>query len=76
MIHRFYPKIYILIRICDTMAKDNKIDMPTSGGGLMRYSGESRSKLQFKPEHVLILIVVVIVIQLVLHWQAGIWIGG
>ena len=57
--------------MCCNMAKDNKVNMPTSGGGLMRYSDESKSKLQFKPEHVIILIVIVIVIQLLLHVGAG-----
>ncbi|MFP4655951.1 MAG: preprotein translocase subunit Sec61beta [Candidatus Woesearchaeota archaeon] len=58
------------------MAKNDKIQMPTSGGGLVRYSGDSRSKLQVKPEHVLILVVVVIIVQMILHWQAGIWFGS
>ncbi len=58
------------------MAKNNKVQMPTSGGGLVRYSDESRSKFQIKPEHVIVLVIIVILVQLVLHWQAGIWIGS
>ncbi len=57
------------------MAKDNKVQMPTSGGGLMRYSDESKSKLQFKPEHVILLVIIVIVIQILVHWQAGAIVG-
>ena len=58
------------------MAKDNKIQMPTSGGGLMRYSDGTKSKFQFKPEHVILLVVIVIIIQIILHWQAANWIGS
>ncbi|MFW5852658.1 MAG: preprotein translocase subunit Sec61beta [Nanoarchaeota archaeon] len=58
------------------MAKDKNIQMPTSGGGLVRYSDGSRSKLQFKPEHVIILVVVVIIIQIIIHSQAAIWFGS
>ena len=57
------------------MAKDNKIQMPTSGGGLVRYSDSSKSKYQFKPEHVILLVVIVILIQIFLHWQAATWFG-
>jgi preprotein translocase subunit Sec61beta len=54
---------------------DNKIQLPSSGGGLMRYSEGSSSKFQFKPGHVIILVIIVILIEIVLHWQAASWVG-
>ena len=48
------------------MAKD-RISIPFSGGGLMRYSDEFKSKLQLKPAHVIILIVLVLIFEILLH---------
>ena len=48
------------------MAKNN-ISLPASGGGLMRYSDEFKSKLQIKPAHVVILIAVVIILEILLR---------
>ncbi|MBN2052283.1 preprotein translocase subunit Sec61beta [Candidatus Woesearchaeota archaeon] len=55
------------------MAKDNKIQMPSSGAGITRYFDDYKSKIQFKPEHVIILAVVIIIIIIVLHLQGGAW---
>ena len=48
------------------MAQD-KIQMPSSQGGLVRYFDEYKSKIEISPVHVVILIVVVIVIEILLH---------
>jgi preprotein translocase subunit Sec61beta len=40
---------------------DNKIRMPSSGGGLINYYDEFKSKLTFSPKVVLIIIIVVII---------------
>jgi len=32
------------------MAKDNKINVPSTGGGLMFYSGEDNSDLRYSPK--------------------------
>ena len=48
------------------MAKNN-ISLPASGGGLMRYSDEFKSKIQIKPTQVVILIVLVVVLEIVLY---------
>ncbi len=48
------------------MAK-NQIALPASGGGLMRYSDEFKSKLQIKPSHIVAVIVVAIVIEVLLR---------
>ncbi len=48
------------------MAKD-KIMMPSSGAGITRYFEEYHSKLRFKPGHVIVICIVVIIITLLLH---------
>ena len=49
------------------MAQD-KVNMPQSMGGLIRYFDEYKSKIEIKPGHVIILIIVVIIIELFLHF--------
>ena len=41
--------------------------MPSGMGGLVRYFDEYKSKIKFKPGHIIILSLVVIVIMIVLH---------
>ena len=48
------------------MAQD-RISMPSGMGGLVRYFDEYKSKIKFKPGHIIILSVVVIVIMIFLH---------
>ncbi|MBI2652539.1 preprotein translocase subunit Sec61beta [Candidatus Woesearchaeota archaeon] len=48
------------------MAQD-KISMPSGMGGLVRYFDEYQSKIKFKPGHIIVLSVVVIVIMLFLY---------
>lgn len=55
------------------MAQD-KIQMPASQGGLVRYFDDYKSKIEFKPGHVVILAVIVVIIELLLHAQ-GAWFG-
>lgn len=50
------------------MAKE-KIRIPTSMGGLVRYSDEYKSRLAIKPGHVIILSVIVIIAMIVLHYS-------
>lgn len=45
----------------------DKIQMPSGMGGLVRYFDEYKSKLTFKPGHVVILCIVIIIIMLILH---------
>ena len=42
------------------MASDNKIQMPGGFGGLMRYQEEYESKLNLKPMHVVVFIILII----------------
>lgn len=53
------------------MADNNKIQMPSSGGGIVRYFDDYKSKIQFKPGHIIVLVIVVIIIELLLHWVIG-----
>ena len=45
----------------------NKVSMPSSGGGLIRYFDEYKSKIQISPIAVIVVIVAVIVIELVVQ---------
>ena len=51
------------------MARDNKINLPSSGGGLTRYFDEYKSRISFKPAVVIVLVVIVIIIEVFLHTQ-------
>ena len=53
------------------MAKDNKVSMPTSTAGLTRFFDDYKSKIEFKPGHLVVLIIVVIVIEFLLHSMGG-----
>ncbi|MAG77968.1 preprotein translocase subunit Sec61beta [archaeon] len=46
---------------------NNKISMPSSGGGLMRYFDDYKSKIQIKPTYIIILVVIVIVVELLIQ---------
>jgi preprotein translocase subunit Sec61beta len=48
------------------MAQD-KVNLPSGMGGLVRYFDDYKSKIEFKPEHVIIAIVVVIIAEILLH---------
>ena len=47
--------------------KQDKIQMPSGMGGLVRYFDDYSSKLRFKPGHIVILVIVVIALVLLLH---------
>lgn len=50
-----------------SMARDNKIHLPSSGGGLVRYFDEGKSRYEIMPAIVLVLIFVVIVVEILLY---------
>jgi preprotein translocase subunit Sec61beta len=56
------------------MTKD-RISMPSSMGGLVRYFDEYKSSIEFKPGHIIVLIVVVILIELILLAYGNTWLG-
>ena len=49
------------------MARDDKIQMPSSGAGITRYFGDYKTKLQIAPGHVIVIGVVIALIVLALH---------
>ncbi|MFH1849862.1 MAG: preprotein translocase subunit Sec61beta [archaeon] len=49
------------------MSKDNKVQMPSGMGGLVRYFDDYKSKIEFKPGHIIVMAVVVILIVIFLH---------
>jgi preprotein translocase subunit Sec61beta len=53
------------------MSRQDKIQMPSSGAGIMRYFDDYKSKIEFKPEHVIIMVVLVIIIVIALHLSGG-----
>ncbi|MBI2108520.1 preprotein translocase subunit Sec61beta [Candidatus Woesearchaeota archaeon] len=48
------------------MAQD-RISMPSGMGGLVRYFDEYQSKIKFKPGHIIILSIVIIITLLLLY---------
>jgi preprotein translocase subunit Sec61beta len=46
---------------------DQKIQMPSSGGGLVRYFDEYKTKIEISPKTVVGMILVVIFIEALLH---------
>jgi len=58
-------KAFILIFFYNFMA-DNQIRLPSGMGGLVRYNEDS-SKVEVKPEYLVALIAVVIIIEILLH---------
>jgi len=48
------------------MAQD-KIQMPSSQGGLIRYFDDYQSKIEIKPGHIIVLIITVVVIEILLN---------
>jgi len=48
---------------------DNKINMPSGQGGIVRYFDEYKSKIQIKPTWVLIAIAIVALIEIILHMR-------
>ena len=56
------------------MARD-RVSMPQSTGGLIRYFDEYKSKIEFKPGHIIILVLIVILIELLLFAYGNAWLG-
>ncbi|MAG20095.1 preprotein translocase subunit Sec61beta [archaeon] len=46
---------------------DEQIRMPSSGGGLVRYFEDYKSKIEFSPYAVIVMIVIVIFIEILIH---------
>lgn len=58
-------KIFKAIRISNIKMAKDKISMPSSTAGITRYFDDYRSKVEFKPGHIIIIICVIIVLELI-----------
>lgn len=54
---------------------DNRITLPSSGGGITRFSDATGSRFQIKPGHVIILLILVAVLEILLHVFGNTWFG-
>ena len=46
---------------------EEKMSMPSSCGGLVRYCDEYKSRIQLKPEHVVIIIIITIFFEIIIR---------
>jgi len=53
------------------MARNNKVQMPSSGAGLTRYFEDYKSRIELKPGHVIILVAVILIVIIILHLQGA-----
>ena len=56
------------------MAKD-RIQMPSGMGGLVRYFDDYKSKIEFKPGHIIVMAVLIMLILVILHAYGYSWLG-
>ena len=57
------------------MSRDNKMQMPSGIGGLVRYFDEYKSKIEFKPGHIIVLCILVMIIMIILYTYGAAWLG-
>ncbi|MBU0471151.1 MAG: preprotein translocase subunit Sec61beta [Nanoarchaeota archaeon] len=53
------------------MSRRDKISMPSSGAGITRYFDDYKSRITFKPQYIIVLVILVILIEIFLHMNAG-----
>ena len=58
------------------MAKDNRVRMPSSMGGLASYYEDYKSRLGIPPTYVIIGIVIVIFVLISMHAFGSQWLNG
>ncbi|MFH1840388.1 MAG: preprotein translocase subunit Sec61beta [Nanoarchaeota archaeon] len=52
-----------------------KMQMPSGMGGLVRYFDDYKSKIEFKPVIVIVMIIVAIILEIILHRMGPAWFG-
>ncbi len=70
-----FTKNYIYSSLYTIYMADNRITLPSSSGGLVRYFDEYKSRIEFKPGYVILFIVLVIILELILHAQSSRFLG-
>ncbi len=53
----------------------DRIQMPSGMGGLVRYFDDYKSKIEFKPGHIILIAVIIMAIIIILHSQGYSWLG-
>jgi len=53
----------------DIMSQKNKMQMPQSSAGLMRYFDQSKESIKIKPEYVVIFSVVIIALEVIFRFM-------
>ena len=53
------------------MGRRDKINMPASTAGITRYFDDYKSRVEFKPQYIIVLVVIVIIIEIFLHMSGG-----
>ncbi|MBC8500271.1 MAG: preprotein translocase subunit Sec61beta [Nanoarchaeota archaeon] len=53
------------------MGRKDKINMPASTAGITRYFDDYKSRIEFKPQYIIVLVIIVILIEIFLHLNAG-----
>jgi len=54
---------------------DDKIRMPSTGAGITQYWDDVKTKVEMRPEYVIVLAVVIIVLELLLQVYGKSWFG-
>ena len=54
---------------------DNRVNMPTSTAGLTRYFDDYKSKIEFKPGHIVVICIILILAIILLHAFGDKWLG-
>ena len=54
---------------------DNRVQMPQSGGGLVRYYDEYKTKLELKAAHIIAFILLIIFLEILLHNLSSGWLS-
>ena len=57
------------------MARNEKISMPSSQGGLVRYFDDYKSKIEFKPGYIILYVILIIIRDIILHTQGYRFLG-
>jgi len=65
---------FLFFKKKNKMGKD-KISMPSGMGGLVRYFDEYKSSIEFKPGHIVILCIIVIIIMIFLYTYGNALLG-
>ena len=66
----FLRKFFKAMNFIDNMA-DNKIQMPSSGGGIVRYYDDSQSKIHISPVAVVVMAAVIAIFEIALFYFYG-----